>query len=285
MRARRGFTLLEVMIALALLGLALVVLIKSAAGSIFNAEEAHMMGVATDLARARMYEEEETLIKDGFSDTDTTSIEQCTGTGDDGFKPCDPELWQDVTCCVNVQQIELPSMDVLQQMVMGKAQSMAAAGSAAAAAAAAAGSGSGSAGDLAGSAWSEDQINAFKNSTLGGMLAATGILGGDGGTGVLGAQGGMFIQMFYEQITQILKVAIRKVTLTVRWKVLGHPRDMKVVAFFTDPAAMDQVLQGFGAADTSGATGVPTTGTGTGTPGSPTSGGLKLPTGGGTPTK
>lgn len=282
---KRGFTLLEVMIALALLGLALVVLIKSAAGSIFNAEEAHMMGVATDLARARMYEEQETLIKDGFSDTDTTSPEQCTGTGDDGFKPCDPELWQDVVCCVNVQQIELPSMDVLQQMVMGKAQAMAAAGSAAAAAAAA-GSGSGSAGDLAGSGWSADQVNAFKNSTLGGMLAATGILGGDGGTGVLGAQGGMFIQMFYEQIVQILKVSIRKVTLTVRWKVLGHDRDMKVVAFFTDPAAMDQVLQGFGAAaQPATGTGLPTTGTGTGTPGMPGTGGPKLPGTGGTPTK
>ena len=41
----RGFTLIEVMFALALLGLALVVLIKSAAGSVFNAEQAHMMGV------------------------------------------------------------------------------------------------------------------------------------------------------------------------------------------------------------------------------------------------
>ena len=58
------------MFALALLGLALVVLIKSAASSIFNAEQAHMMGVATDLARGKMYEIEEMLLKDGFTDTD-----------------------------------------------------------------------------------------------------------------------------------------------------------------------------------------------------------------------
>jgi len=43
----RGFTLIEVMFALALMGLGLVVLIKSAAGSVFNAEQAHMLGVAT----------------------------------------------------------------------------------------------------------------------------------------------------------------------------------------------------------------------------------------------
>jgi len=47
-RARtRGFTLLEVMIALALLGFGLTVLIKSAAGNIFNAQQAHMIGVGT----------------------------------------------------------------------------------------------------------------------------------------------------------------------------------------------------------------------------------------------
>ncbi len=53
---RRGFTLLEVMIALALLGFALVVLMRSTASNISSAEAAHMMGIATDLARGKMYE-------------------------------------------------------------------------------------------------------------------------------------------------------------------------------------------------------------------------------------
>ena len=56
---RNGFTLLEVMIGLALLGLALTVLIKSAAGNIFNSQQAHMIGVVTDLARGKMYDIEE----------------------------------------------------------------------------------------------------------------------------------------------------------------------------------------------------------------------------------
>jgi hypothetical protein len=33
----------------------------------------------------------------------------------------------------------------------------------------------------------------------------------------------------------------------MKWKVLGRDRDMKVVAFFTDAAAMDKVLSGQGA--------------------------------------
>lgn len=264
----RGFTLLEVMFALALLGLALTVLIKSAASSIFNAEEAHMMGVATDLARARMYEEEERLMKDGFTDTDQSESD---------FTPCDPELWQNVKCKVKVEQIELPSIDVLQQLVAGKAQKLGGSGS---------GSGSGSgtgsgSGSGSGSGWSADQISAFQNSTLGGMLSMTGVLGGNGSSGVLGAAGGGFIQMFYDQITQILKVSIRKVTLTVKWQVLGRDRDMKVVAFFTDPSAMDQVLQGFGANPTSGTP----TGTGTGTGSGSNNNTGKIQTPGGTPTK
>jgi hypothetical protein len=36
------------------------------------------------------------------------------------------------------------------------------------------------------------------------------------------------------------------VTLTVKRKVLGRDREMKVVAFFTDAAAMDKVLNGMG---------------------------------------
>ena len=60
------------------------------------------------------------------------------------------------------------------------------------------------------------------------------------------AQGASFIQGQYSMFQQILKVSIRKVTLTVKWQVIGSDRDMKVVAFFTDAAAMDKVLSGLG---------------------------------------
>lgn len=243
-----GFTLLEVMIALALLGLALVVLIKSTAGDIFNAQQAHMMGVVTDLARAKMYEIEEKLIKDGFSDTEQTEED----------RPFEDEGWPQILYSYKVEEVELPSWDQLQAIASGR------------------GSGSGSGGKSGSGAGSESsEEGGFQNSALGGMLAQFGGLGGGGGGGKGGdidaAAGASFVQGQYQMFQQILKVTIRKATLTVKWKVLGSDRDMKVVAFFTDAAAMDKVLQG------AGAQGPPDPGTGSGSGSGSGSGGTPRP--------
>lgn len=225
----RGFTLLEVMIGLALLGLGLTVLIKSAAGDIFNAQQAHMMGVATDLARGKMYEIEEKLLKDGFSDTEQSE--------DD--RPFEDEGWPQVLYSYKIEVVELPSWDQLQKIATGSGRGS--------------GSSSSSKGSEAGS--DEESSNPFANSALGGALMGMGGLGGpsSGGSGKGGdidaAQGASFIQGQYQMFQQILKVTIRKVTLTVKWKVLGSDRDMKVVTFFTDAAAMDKVINGMGAQD------------------------------------
>ena len=218
MRRPRGFTLLEVMIALALLGLALVVLIKSAAGNIFSAQQSHMMGVVTDLARAKMYEIEEKLLKDGFSDTEQAEED----------RPFEDEGWPQVLYSYKVEEVELPSWDKLQAIARGSG------------AGGKSGSGSGAGSEEGG----------FQNSALGGMLSQFGGLGGGGGSGKGGdidaAAGASFIQGQYQMFQQILKV-----TLTVKWKVMGSDRDMTVVAFFTDSAAMDKVLHGIGAQDPS----------------------------------
>jgi general secretion pathway protein I len=251
---KRGFTLLEVMIALALLGFALVVLMRSTASNIQSSEAAHMMGIATDLARGKMYEIEETLIKDGFSDTDQSQLDP---------KPFDVEGWPDITYAYKVEVVEMPSYDVLMAMANGQQVAM---GSAAAL-----GSAMGSAKpSLVGSDFStlqelglgsNDPLSKFNNSALGGMLNMMGGLGAgamSGGNGVLGANAGALIQTQYTMFQQILKVSLRKVSLTVGYKVLGVPREIKLVCFFTDPQAMDQILNGAGATDlgdTSGGSG------------------------------
>jgi hypothetical protein len=61
--------------------------------------------------------------------------------------------------------------------------------------------------------------------------------------------GASFVQGQYSMVQNVLKVSIRKVTLFVKWEVAGSDRDMKVVAFFTDSAAMDKVLSGLGSQD------------------------------------
>jgi general secretion pathway protein I len=219
---QRGFTLLEVMLALALMGLGLVVLIKSAAGNISASEDAHMMGIASDLARGKMYDIEEILLKDGFTDTDQSQESE---------KCFEDEGWPTVCYSYKVEEPKLPSYDELQQMAAGQAK-------------AALGSGSGS-----GSGLGSDQLpGGFENSALGGMIGMMGAFGG-GKQDIDAAQGGALIQGQYSMFQEILKVSVRKVVLTVKWKVLGKDREMKVVAFFTDAAAMDKVLNGMGSTE------------------------------------
>ena len=65
---RRGFTLLEVMIALAILAVSLTILIGTQANSVHMTERASRMSAAAMLARSQMIDIEHELLSDGFSD-------------------------------------------------------------------------------------------------------------------------------------------------------------------------------------------------------------------------
>ncbi len=244
------------MVALALMGLGLVVLIKSSANNIRASEESHMMGIATDLARGKMYDIEEQLLKDGFTDTDQSQTDA---------KPFDAEGWPNIFYSYKVEQVEMPDFDQLTAMAQGRQGSGAYAGTGSA-------SYYGSAfGSAYGSGFGSDALGGFQNSALGSML---GMFGGGAG-GVTGGQAGALIQSQYSMFQQILKASVRKVTLTVSWSVMGTQSSMKVVCFFTDASAMDKVLNGLGSQEIQDAQGSgATTGTGTGSAGtrSPTNG-------------
>jgi prepilin-type N-terminal cleavage/methylation domain-containing protein len=233
----RGFTLLEVMIGLALLGFGLVVLIKSTTGSIMGAKRAQMMGVVTDLSRGKMYDIEEKLLKEGFTDTDQS---------EDG-KTFDEEGWPEIKYSYKVEPVELPSFDQLQSMAQGQGS---AAGSAARGSAAR-GSGEGS----------DEPSGAFEDSALGGVISMLGGGLGGGSQDIDSKQGASFIQSYYQLVQETLKASIRKVTLTVKYDVLGEENELVTVAFFTDPAGLKKGT--FGAASelsdegTSTGTGVP----------------------------
>jgi general secretion pathway protein I len=218
---KRGFTLLEVMVALALLGLGMVVLIKSAAGNILSTEEAHMMGIVTDLARGKMYDIEEILLKDGFTDTDQSQESE---------KCFEDEGWPNICYSYKVEEAKMPSIDQMQAMAQKQAEDAAKAG--------------GSAGS-SGSAVGSDSLGGFENSAIGGMMGMMGMMGG-GKQDITAAQGASVLQSQWSMFQEILKVSLRKVSLTVKYKVLNRDREMKVVAFFTDAAAMDKVLNGLG---------------------------------------
>jgi len=217
---RRGFTLLEVMIGLALLGFGLVVLMKSTTGNIVAAKRSQMIGIATDLSRSKMYDIEEKLLKDGFTETDQSEEDQ----------EFDDEGWPEIKFSYKVEQVELPSFDQLQALSAGKA-----AGSGSAAKDSGSGKGSGEEDEPSGS---------FEDSTLGGVIS---MLGGGfaGGSQDVDAKGGAsFIQGYYQIVQEVLKQSIRKVTLTVKFDVLGEANEIKTVAFFTDAGGLDKGIFG-----------------------------------------
>jgi prepilin-type N-terminal cleavage/methylation domain-containing protein len=260
MRASRGFTLIEVMLALAILAMGLAVLIKDTANNIASTEGAHMDGVVTDLARFQMGEIEEKLQKEGFQDT----LDHKDGNFSD-------QGWESVTWEYTIEPVELPDLGAGQPMAskaMQQKQLAAGGGSGA-------GTGSGS-GAGSGSMDPNDMSTMFGNSALGGMLGmfggmggmggGMGGMGGSGGMGAADAKGAMFIQSQYELVKQVLKASIRKITLTVHWEVMQEKRSMDVVEYITDGAGMNKVLGNLGADGTTlpGAGGGSGSGSGTG---------------------
>lgn len=193
-RREHGFTLLEVMIALAILFGALVVLVGSSHANARAANRARMLTAATGLARAKMLDLEEELLQKGFQDTAETLDGDFS---DEGFAKF---TWE-----AGIEKVELPNMGDMQ---------------------ATQGQGTDKAGQ-------PGQPFSGASSLFGGTDPTKAM-----GSAVLGSQ--------FEIVKGVLENAIRKVTLTVRWKVGHDDEHVAVTCYFTDPKAVDQATGGPG---------------------------------------
>lgn len=207
-RAMGGFTLLEVMLALAILSITLVGLLGRATGNVRLTQEVAMRGTVATLARGQMYEIEDLLLREGFQDLDQTMEDDF---GDQG--------WPDIRWRAVIEKVQMPGMGSLQALQEGAGE----------------GTGEGAAsGEQAG----------------GGVIGQFLSMGGGGagaGTGEDTSMDASFISSQFEILRQVLEASIRKVTLTVTWEVGNEEQTMVVACYFTDPAAMQQVLPGVGA--------------------------------------
>ncbi|HEX8537172.1 MAG TPA: prepilin-type N-terminal cleavage/methylation domain-containing protein, partial [Cystobacter sp.] len=86
MRRTRGFTLLETVVALAILALALMAIFDINSGAVANHAYAKKLTVATLLARSKMTDLEQKLYDEGFSNDDQEESGDFSSEGWEGFK-------------------------------------------------------------------------------------------------------------------------------------------------------------------------------------------------------
>lgn len=97
-KLRAGFTLLEVMVSMAILAIALGAVFASEAGSVKMATRARKLGWATTLVRCKMGEIEEQIAKEGFP--------AIMGEGED--KCCKDAEIQGFTCKWQIEAVSMP---------------------------------------------------------------------------------------------------------------------------------------------------------------------------------
>lgn len=207
---KRGFSLLEVMVAVGILGLVLSVILGAQGGLAASHRTAANLGLASTQARCKMTEVEERLLKLGYPALDQTDTE---------VPCCEDESTARFTCDVKVEKVELPNLPT-----------------------------SGSGGD-AGSLGIGPEIGSSAG-PLGSVVNPAGgasldLDAGLSGLGVqlqsqvggAGAQGlvSMALGFVYPVTKPMMEASIRRVTVTVRWKEGPVARELGIVQFVTNP--------------------------------------------------
>ena len=218
MNSRRGFTLLEVMMAVAILGLGLTVLLGAQTGLFASATRAEHLSVATGLARCRMSEIELELLQKGFPLIDQESEGDC----------CMEQATDGFDCAWKIQTVELPEPLELSAEMDGGAASPTDAldpeGGPMSALLQLQQGGGKMPGDT-------PDIGALATELSGTMGGADGIAS-------------MLMGMVYPSLKPMLEASIRKVIVSVRWREGAKQRTLDVTQYVTDPqmAAVESEL-------------------------------------------
>jgi general secretion pathway protein I len=202
---RRGFTLLEVLVAVAILGLGMTVILSSQVGLFSSAQRAQALSVATNLGRCKMSEVELQLQKEGYPSSDLNEEGEC----------CEEEDSKDFSCSWKIEKIELPQPASIGG---GDGGTEDPGGLGALGALAGAGAGLGSSG--------------LGDGGLGGLASA---LGGAASMGGTQGMAPLLMSMVYPDLKPMLEASIRKVTVNVEWKEGRTKRDLEIIQYLTNP--------------------------------------------------
>jgi general secretion pathway protein I len=222
------------MVAVAILGLSLTVILSAQAGLYSGGAYAQHTSVAIGLARCRMTEVEERLLKLGYPEADTKDEGAC----------CDDDSRQDMRCTWKIERIELPQP---------KAPDLSPASSAGGMNLGSSGFGATGPGATPGGS---------PLAALTQLATNPAALTGDAGVAALGSalqqgMGGpggiesMAMSFVYPQLKPMLETSIRKVTVAVNWKEGLQERDITIVQYVTRPMrAPPSLIGGVGDAGT-----------------------------------
>jgi general secretion pathway protein I len=248
----RAFTLLEVMVAVAILGLSLTVILSAQAGLYSGGAYAQHTSIATGLVRCRMAEIEERLMKLGFPLSEEKDEGAC----------CDDDLRADMKCEWAVERIELPTPDpaaLASSSPMGTSSPGSPGSGPLGPLSALMGGGQPPAGAAAGlSQMAFGQGSSMSLSGDGGVSSVASALK-DGTGGGVSALAQMAMTIVYPSLKPMLESSIRKITVKVTWKEGIQKRDLSVVQYVTRPMRGDAITAA--AAASGGMPGTAPTGT------------------------
>jgi general secretion pathway protein I len=226
---QRGFTLLEVLVAIAILGLGLTVILGSQVGLFTNAARGQHLTVATNLARCKMGEIEVDLLKLGYQLTDVKDDGPCCGDdeGNDGYR-----------CAWKIERVTLPELP-LSGMDAGAP-------------------GAGDAGLDLGPISLLAGINQPGGKSIGDKATPKDLASTLGNApSAAGGLAPMMMSMVYPTLKPMLEASIRKVSVTVSYKEGKFDRELLITQYVTNPqqGQLDPTVMGTGGGSGLGAPG------------------------------
>lgn len=217
-----AFTLLEVMVATAILGLTLTVILSAEGGLAASNKSTANVGMAISLARCKMVEAEDKTLRFGFPLVDDLQLEQpcCNDEEVPGFK-----------CDMRTELIIMPNPPTTKLDGGGLALSSSATPTSVLSAALPPDI-PGTLAAFGGDGGSTATLNFLDGGGMNNMLGQQ--MGGSGA----GASGliGMVMGFVYPFIKPMMEASIRRVTVTVHWKEGLKPKDFSIVQYLTNPS-------------------------------------------------
>jgi general secretion pathway protein I len=228
---RRGFSLLEVLMAVALFGAVVTTILSAQAGLVAGNKAAANMSQAIEVGRCKMSELEEKQLRLGFPEIEEK---------DQSSLCCDDKEVPGFTCAWQVERVLLPQPTTLGgdaglSSLLGGGLGLDGGGAIGTIASGVATSMAGPMGSVMVNPLGGAQLD-FDGGLQAGMQtigqSLQGQFGGAGASGLLS----LVFSLVYPSLKPLLETAIRRVTVEIKWKEGKLDRNFTLVQYITNPS-------------------------------------------------